>query len=600
MEIELPDGTILDAPDGANIKRVVQGYYASKGRTAAASKPATPDTNDPVSGTNTYFDIPSMSFKERPNNALDTMTEGIGSGMVRLGRGVGNVLVKAMNAVGPERNDPTSIMTGDRRLIHGGPFSDEAVKEQDAIDAPLLGTGAGRAGQVIGETAASLPISGAYGGVARALPAAVDALGAGRAAALAGRVLGNPLVRGGAEGAVNAAAAADPDQQGNAALAGGALGTGLSGVFGVLGRAARGIAQKSDAARQLENIAGDSGKDIFIPLSQAADEHGDLITQGAKTLYKDVLPAVPGTTGQLRGQTSRALDTVRELALERSDPTGAVVQPGAGSNPTAAVSALKDAFDQEYASTVKRYKFDVPADFSDQVETRIKAAIPDVDSQTLDGVTQAIDGQMQRFSSGRPSIDGQNLLNAKNASSALYRKMEGPERAALRAGVGVYDDVIAKELGQSADPNAAADLARYQGLADPYSAYRQVGKAAQAATGNTGQFTPRQLAIAAKGKGPLAPLAQAAQGTLGQPVVSGYGLFGHTGVVGTAYGLLSHPAGTAAVIGGGNLLATRTVQRAMMGDTAAQKAITAMLDAHPEMAAAVQTAVRNAVTTQAR
>ena len=64
--------------------------------------------------------------------------------------------------------------------------------------------------------------------------------------------------------------------------------------------------------------------------------------------------------------------------------------------------------------------------------------------------------------------------------------------------------------------------------------------------------------------------------------------------------MLSHnPVGVLGGIGGANLLATQTVQRAMMGDTAAQKAIQALIKAHPEASAAIQTVIRNAATTQA-
>jgi hypothetical protein len=33
---------------------------------------------------------------------------------------------------------------------------------------------------------------------------------------------------------------------------------------------------------------------------------------------------------------------------------------------------------------------------------------------------------MAGFSSGRPTIDGDNLLNAKNAANDLYEQMKGP------------------------------------------------------------------------------------------------------------------------------------------------------------------------------
>jgi hypothetical protein len=104
------------------------------------------------------------------------------------------------------------------------------------------------------------------------------------------------------------------------------------------------------------------------------------------------------------------------------------VQAGAGHNHSQIISALKD--DKENADTVKNHTFAVPADFPDQVE---KNVMPNVDNQTLNNVTSAMDDQMQRFASGRPNIDGGNLLNAKNASSALYKSMQGPEEGRTAA-----------------------------------------------------------------------------------------------------------------------------------------------------------------------
>ena len=116
------------------------------------------------------------------------------------------------------------------------------------------------------------------------------------------------------------------------------------------------MAQKSAAARDLEGLAAQRGKGVFIPVAQAADDEGDLVTKATKGLYKDVLPVVPGVSSQIKGQSRRAMDTVREMALETADPTASTVQAGAGRNPQATLSALKDAFDQEYADTVKSYQ----------------------------------------------------------------------------------------------------------------------------------------------------------------------------------------------------------------------------------------------------
>jgi hypothetical protein len=56
--------------------------------------------------------------------------------------------------------------------------------------------------------------------------------------------------------------------------------------------------------------------------------------------------------------------------------------------------------------------------------------------------------------------------------------MRGPEKAALRSGMEVFDEIIGDELNTSATPGAQADLARYQGLTGPYSSFKQVSKAA--------------------------------------------------------------------------------------------------------------------------
>src|SRR5437016_6661949 len=132
----------ITAPDSASPEEVVA--FFNKQRAASQPPPAPDKYQSPAeSGTNTYFDIPSLSFKERPNNALDTMIAGIGSGMVRLGRGAGNLAVKGLNKVLPDSDSITDLITGNHDAIQGGPFSDAAVREQDRLDKPLSNTTAG-------------------------------------------------------------------------------------------------------------------------------------------------------------------------------------------------------------------------------------------------------------------------------------------------------------------------------------------------------------------------------------------------------------------------------------------------------------------------
>src|SRR5256885_13309829 len=95
-EVTSPDGKTyrVNAPEGASEQDVLA--YAQSHHTATA---APHETYSPVGGgTNKYFNFLSGKIEERPNNAIDTLAEGIGSGMVRFGRGLGNLVVKGLNA----------------------------------------------------------------------------------------------------------------------------------------------------------------------------------------------------------------------------------------------------------------------------------------------------------------------------------------------------------------------------------------------------------------------------------------------------------------------------------------------------------------------
>jgi hypothetical protein len=194
-------------------------------------------------------------------------------------------------------------------------------------------------------------------------------------------------------------------------------------------------------------------------------------------------------------------------------------------------------------------------------------------------------------------------------------KMQGAEKAALGAGKGVFDDIIEDELSQTVP--GQEDLARYQGLAEPYAISKQVGRAINAAKANAGRFSPAQLARSATPGTDLYDLATNAQATLGKPVVSRMPLGRYGGAVGggalgggLGYELATNApnllhmtgpalAGAAAVGGVAHGLASELAQKAMMGDTDAQKVLQMLLKAHPEMTAAVQMVIRNAATTQA-
>lgn len=82
VEIELPDGTILEAPDGANIKAVVQGYNRSRGAAQAPAEPAKPDLGATVPAYAGSPDAPPLnpgrqSLSERSSQFNDQMRSAI-------------------------------------------------------------------------------------------------------------------------------------------------------------------------------------------------------------------------------------------------------------------------------------------------------------------------------------------------------------------------------------------------------------------------------------------------------------------------------------------------------------------------------------------
>lgn len=567
FEVNAPDGKTyrVDAPEGSTqddaIRYVASQHYGIHESPAASV----------------------VKTSARPEYTTESSPlEAIGGGMVKFGRGAGNMLVHAINAIHGDDNNLSSLVTGDKRWIKGGAFSDEAVKEQEDTDKdleeahPFAYTG--------GEIAASLPLTMATGGLSNAA----------RAVPIAGRVLGSGALRAVLEGAGQSAILADPDERGNAALEGGMFGGVLHGTLGALGRTVRGVLQKSQATQDLEQLAGQSGRDLFVPASQAGGDEGDLLSRMTGSVYKHMLPLFPGVSGQLKRQAGKAENTVREMALSEADPIGTIIKPGSGKDATMAMGELADAFDQEYRSTVGSYAFNVPQDLAQQLEARVRAAMPNVDDVTLKKAVGKAGGAVTRFASGNPVIDGENLLNAKGQLSGMIENMDaGPEKRALQAATGWIEEHIDNEMMSGGSKANAADLQRYQELAEPMSNFKQVSQAVEAAKAQGGRFSPGQLATAADPSGTIAHLGQTANQVMGTPAAQasseGRILAYLSGGYGAFHGLAP---GALTLTAGANALATKTAQRIVMGDTAAQKAMSAMLAKHPEMARRVQTVLR--------
>lgn len=286
MEIELPDGTVLEAPDGADVKAVVRGYNRSKLKTT------NPSEYDPKSGAfqAKYGPVQAPEDSERSSQ---TFREGIGSGMVRMNRGLGNVANKVFN------KHPIVEMMGGIDFPGKEFYGDEAIRSQDKLDSPLAKTTKGSLGQGVGQAA-----------VGMAATAPLGAIGAAsRGGSMLARTLASPTTRAALEGAVTGAGASDPDAQGRGAMTGALASAAVERFLAGGGRAVKGLVKKSEAVQDLEHLAG---QNLDIPISQAASDE-DIISRAGRAIYQEGLPNVIGVKGQLARQSKESQRMVDQL-----------------------------------------------------------------------------------------------------------------------------------------------------------------------------------------------------------------------------------------------------------------------------------------------
>jgi hypothetical protein len=564
VEIELPDGTILDAPDGANPKMIVQGYNKRKGESAfqAANK----------------GNVDEMS-------TVDKLVASTGAGMTDVARHAANLFAHSKDEA-PRMNMRTGSTYQNKKTDPSAFGSDESIAEQKRTDEALDSTKAGFVGKMLGQVAATGPIGGGAklgtGLLAAAAPKLAQA--APRlVAALTGRAAQATL-----EGAGTGALMADPEDKAQGAGAGSVLSLALNRLGKGAGRLVGGLVKRNQATEDLVHLASQHGEDLHVPLAQAADDK-DLVSRLAKSVYKDVLPIVPGVEGRLAGQRSEAVSSVRKMALKEATPDGGSLPAGSEDDLAQAIPKLKKTYDAIYDSTVKALDYPVPKTFAQDVANTVRSKVQNVDDTSVANATKAIDELMGRYSNGGSHIEGSNILNVKNEMSDLIKRSKGQEKQALIAAQTELEDIITKKMGVQ-NP---AGLAEYTAAAEPYSNFVALQKAAKSAKRTKGNFTPGQLAGATRQNTANYELGQAANEALGAQSRSGItGKLLSAGVMGGT-AVASLPA-LAAVVAGGHAMASPTVQKALMGTLRSQQALANALRKHPELARMAGSSARRA------
>lgn len=375
-------------------------------------------------------------------SGFDKFAAGMGQGMTNVGRQVGNIL---------------------------GMVSDEELAEAKKTDQALLDTGAGQAGAFVGEMAATAPVGGAVGGLAR---------GAGRMLPSAlGRMGGSRLAGYGAEGAAEGAILAGPEGRGEGALMGAGIGAGVGKGMDVLGGMARGV-QRTPGAQRL--------------IDEGVDLTPGQINPGGKMAAIEESAAgriAPGVTAAREA----AKEDVLTAALNRSRAPG-TEQIAKASDPNdmldAAYEGFKPAYDSAKGHALARGNLD------EGVLQKV-LDFPGVTNEVREAEFGWVDNQLSRLGDSK-NIKTDDLLKIRSEVRDRIRKVSKAgdwERADILEAV---EDSLSSRIDQAL-PADAQQLLR--STDQQYAKFKTVEDMVWRA-GDRGFPTPFQMSSAVKQAAP--------------------------------------------------------------------------------------------------
>ncbi len=427
MDITLPNGTVIEGVPEGTPKHVIAMRAIRAGLATNA--------DFGYEGAEAYGGAADPS-------ALENFRAGIGSGMVNVGRQVGNIF---------------------------GLVEDETIAEQSRLDKDLLETKAGLGGRIVGEIAATAPVGGIGAGVAKGARAL-------QLASKGGKYLTKTLQRGAGRAAVEGAAIgsvlAGPDQRGTGAAFGGVLGGSLGAAGTALGKAlGKGsITKITKEAKQLQKMTGQ-----FIPLSQSAE------AGLTKQIYNALLANFPGVGGKIRGQYKEALDDLRRFVGEYAHPPKANIEIKATDTIEVMLNKLRSYWDDAFEE-IKQWPVRA---FSDSTPRASKSLARKILKET-DGTVQVIVPGSQ--------VTGAEILSLNTTLGNIIKQMSpSPAKAHAIA----YQKGIHKLLVRNLNPSGkgrgagARVLHEYEEAVKYYPPWVALQKAAKSAQDKI-HFTPAQ------------------------------------------------------------------------------------------------------------
>jgi hypothetical protein len=488
-----------------------------------------------------------------------------------------------------EQYDPTADMGTGQRVLAGigqgmtnvgrhaanlvGLQSDEQLADAKALDAPLLATGAGKTGALIGEVAATAPLMVGGAGV-------VGRVGMGA------KVLSNPIARGVVEGAAQGALMADPGEKGAGAIMGGAFGGALPAAGAGLGKLAHGIKRTPEAERLLAQ-----GVDLTP---------GQMNPGGIWNQMEESWQSVPLVGPVIKGARDNAQNSFQRAATQAAAAPGARIAQGpADEMLDAAYKSFAPLYDQArgfplYPGTLRTQGGDVAlATFGGKPGALRRAALDRgvrADDATRKSVGQWLENQLTQLpGKGRGQVSSDDLLDLRSAIRTEARKAatKGDDAAAdlLKNGE--------RAITESLESQLPADALQALRTADSrYGIYKTLEDAVARSKDMPGGFTPSKLSEAVAGAnrglgkgsyargggGPLRDLSEAGTATMNvrsPPTGQRLAAIGLPLAASGAAPGVAVPAG-AALLG---MVGTQTGRRAAAGQLPAQKLAQALEEA---------------------
>lgn len=292
QEIELPDGTIAEFPDGMSddaIRAVLKRKFSGAG----AAPPSA--LNGPASVSPERAARRAQMLRTEQENAamsdptgsmLDNIRAGMGKSFFDTGRGLKQLGLEIADWVDPPQQNVAGLVSGQKPMGRADKYQ-QYLDQVARRDERLSDTGGGLTGNIAGQTVQMVVPGGALGKAGLIPKAAKAAEGAGFIArtAVGARNLA-PAVAGGAAFAGTQPVLSGQTRLGNMAFGGAAAGLGQK-VAGAVGKYAKGWADElAPGVRELALKAQSFG----IPVSRA-----QLSDSGFVKGLASVLKGIPGS-----------------------------------------------------------------------------------------------------------------------------------------------------------------------------------------------------------------------------------------------------------------------------------------------------------------